>query len=399
MVQQVPASGQRDCGRAALPAALAVLGPLVLAAAAPARAADPRPPQVAVGFTASPAPIMQGGVTKLFYELTLINVSPLRYTIASIAARGGDATASFAGVALERIVAPFGKRPQKPDPKNLVIEGGHGAIVYLELDLGHAKAPAAITHELRIADAKGEIHTVSLAPEPVLDAAPVVVAPPLRGDWIAGDAVNNGMDAAHRRAAMVEGGQLWLAQRYAIDWVQGRRVHGRMTTFDGREHRNESYFCYGQAIYSVADGTVVDASDGLADNVPHSGNYAEPIDFNNAAGNHVVVEIGPARYVLYAHMKPGSVRVKAGQSVRTGDVLGNVGDTGSSTEPHLHMHIDDHPSFLGGNSVPYVFASGMASGPTAANVSSSGTIAFGPIGPQKPFTDDYPDDAALVSFQ
>src|SRR5438874_996837 len=78
---QAPASGQRDRGRAARPAARAVLGPLILAAA-PARAADPRPPQVAVGFTASPAPIMQGGVTKLFYELTLINVSPLRYTLA-----------------------------------------------------------------------------------------------------------------------------------------------------------------------------------------------------------------------------------------------------------------------------------------------------------------------------
>jgi murein DD-endopeptidase MepM/ murein hydrolase activator NlpD len=172
-----------------------------------------------------------------------------------------------------------------------------------------------------------------------------------------------------------------------------------MTTFNGPEGRNESYFCYGQPIYSVADGKVVDASDSLTDNVPHSGKYAEPIDFNNAAGNHVVVEIGPARYVLYAHMKPGSVRVKAGESVRTGDVLGNVGNTGSSTEPHLHIHINDHPSFLGGNSVPYAFASGMASGATAAKVSSAGTIAFGPIGPQKPFTNDYPEDAALVSFK
>jgi hypothetical protein len=190
MTVQVPDIGQRDRRSAVLPGAvaLAVLGPLVLA---PARAADPRPPQVAIGFTAEPAPIVQGGLTKLFYELTLTNVSSLRYTISSIEARGGDAAASFAGVALERMVAPFGTRPQKPDPKNLVIEGGHSAIVYLELDLGHEKAPATITHELHIADAKGEIHMVSLAPEPVLNAAPVVVGPPLRGDWIAGDAVNS----------------------------------------------------------------------------------------------------------------------------------------------------------------------------------------------------------------
>jgi murein DD-endopeptidase MepM/ murein hydrolase activator NlpD len=111
------------------------------------------------------------------------------------------------------------------------------------------------------------------------------------------------------------------------------------------------------------------------------------------------VEIGSGRYVLYAHMKPGSVQVKVGQRVKTGDLLGYVGNTGSSTEPHLHMHIDDHPSFLGGNSVPYAFASGMASAATQADVWSSGAILFGPIGPQKPFTDDYPDNNALVTFK
>jgi murein DD-endopeptidase MepM/ murein hydrolase activator NlpD len=181
--------------------------------------------------------------------------------------------------------------------------------------------------------------------------------------------------------------------------VQYQTIDGAGTTWKGPEDRNESYFCYGQPIYSVAAGKVVDMADGLPENVPHSGKYAITIDADNAAGNHVAIEIAPHRYVLYAHMRPGTVRVKTGDEVATGEILGLVGNTGSSTEPHLHMHIDDQPSFLAGNGVPYEFAQGQASGPVETNVSSSSAISFGPIGPQRPFTNDYPAVNALVTFK
>ena len=247
-------------------------------------------------------------------------------------------------------------------------------------------------------DDKGADHDVAPAPLTVSGEKPIVVAPPLRGEWIAGDSVNNRPDAAHRRAVLIDDGHAWLSQRYAIDWVQYRTVDGVRTTWKGKEDRNESYFCYDQPIYSVADGKVVDMSDGAPENVPHSGQYAIPIDFNNAAGNHAVVEIAPHRFVLYAHMRPGTVRVKVGDRVHTGEILGHVGNTGSSTEPHLHMHIDDQSSFLGGNGVPYEFSKGEASGPVEANVSSPNAISFGPIGRQRPFTKDYPAPNALVTF-
>lgn len=98
-------------------------------------------------------------------------------------------------------------------------------------------------------------------------------------------------------------------------------------------------------------------------------------------------------------MRPGTVRVKTGDAVHTGDMLGLVGNTGSSTEPHLHMHIDDQPSFLAGNGVPYEFTQGEASGPVEANVSSPDAISFGSIGPQRPFMNDYPANNALVTFK
>ncbi len=288
--------------------------------------------------------------------------------------------------------------PAPDDSADRTIEGGRTVMIFFMLDLGSAKIPGAIEHSLRVLDDKGADHDVAPAPLTVSGEKPIVVAPPLRGEWIAGDSVNNRPDAAHRRAVLIDDGHAWLSQRYAIDWVQYRTVDGVRTTWKGKEDRNESYFCYDQPIYSVADGKVVDMSDGAPENVPHSGQYAIPIDFNNAAGNHAVVEIAPHRFVLYAHMRPGTVRVKVGDRVHTGEILGHVGNTGSSTESHLHMHIDDQSSFLGGNGVPYEFSKGEASGPVEANVSSPNAISFGPIGRQRPFTKDYPAPNALVTF-
>ena len=98
-------------------------------------------------------------------------------------------------------------------------------------------------------------------------------------------------------------------------------------------------------------------------------------------------------------MRPGTVRVKLGDHIGVGNVIGNVGNTGSSAEPHLHMHIDSRPSFLAGNGVPYAFSAFEASGPVKADVASVGAISFGPIGPQRPFKDEYPANNALVTFK
>ena len=365
----------------------------------PALAGDPYPPQMTVSFLAEPAPIVQDGSTRLVYEMAVSNFSKSRYVVDAVEAKAGQTRASFSGPALASMIVRFGSDGKPDMAAGGTIQGGGGAIVFLMLDLGKQQAPGAIEHSLRVLDEQGEAHDVAIAPLPVSGERPVVVAPPLRGEWIAGDSVSNLPDAAHRRAVLIDNGHAWVAQRYAIDWLQTQMVDGARSTWKGPEDKNESYFCYDQPIYSVAAGRVAGMSDGAPENVPHSGKYAIAIDFNNAAGNHVVVEIAPGRYVLYAHMRPGTVTVKPGDQVRAGEILGHVGNTGSSTEPHLHMHIDDHPSFLAGNGVPYEFTEGEASGPVQADVSSPGAISFGPIGPQKPFRDDYPASNALVTFR
>jgi Peptidase family M23 len=371
----------------------------ILFAAPAAFAGDPRPPSLNVSFLAQPSPIVQSGQTRLFYEMLITNFSKNSYVLDTIEAKAGDTQSKFSGAVLGPLILHLGTPAPNDDLAARTIPGGRSVIVFLTLDFGKSSAPDAIAHTLHVLADQNEPHDILLAPLPVVQEKAIVVAPPLRGQWIAGDSVNNRPDAAHRRAVLVDNGHAWLAQRFAIDWVQIETVNGAATTFKGPEDKNESYFCYDQPIYSVAAGKVVDASDGMAENVPHSGKYAVAIDFNNAAGNHVVVEIAPHRYVLYAHMRPGTLQVKVGDRVRSGQVLGHVGNTGSSTEPHLHMHIDDQPSFLAGNGVPYEFTEGEASGPLEANVSSAGVIHLGPIGPQHPFKNDYPGLNALVTFR
>ena len=365
----------------------------------PALAGDPYPPQMSVSFLAEPSPIVQDGSTRLVYEMAVTNYAKSRYVLETIEAKAGRTRASFSGPTLTSMIVRFGSDGKPDMAKGGAIEGGGGAIIFLMLDLGRDQAPGAIEHSLHVRDEQGGAHDVVIAPLPVSSERPIVVAPPLKGEWIAGDAVNNLPDAAHRRAVLIDGGRAWVAQRYAIDWLQTQIVDGARSTWRGPEDKNESYFCYDKPIYSVAAGRVVRTADGEPENVPHSGKYAIAIDFNNAAGNHVVVEIAPDRYVLYAHMRPGTVTVKPGDQVRVGEILGHVGNTGSSTEPHLHMHIDDHPSFLAGNGVPYEFTEGEASGPVQADVSSPGAISFGPIGRLEPFRNDYPASNALVTFR
>ena len=96
--------------------------------------------------------------------------------------------------------------------------------------------------------------------------------------------------------------------------------------------------------------------DDLADGTPPLDPPA--IGFDDLAGNHVVEDLGGGRFALYAHLRHGSVRVHTGDVVARGDVLGHVGNSGNSSEPHLHFHVMDAaggPSALEADGLPYAF--------------------------------------------
>jgi hypothetical protein len=370
-----------------------------LAVDAGAQPPDPKPPQVSIEFFYPPSPIIQHGTPRLVYEMRVSNYVPLAYVLDSIDVSAGSKTFTYSGDKLRSMVRFFGeKAPIAPDRR---FEPGRSAVIYFMLEFDQRdEVPPTLRHTLHITAPDGSHHALEAESLAVTQRAPTVVAAPLRGrDWLAGDSVHNSPDAAHRRTILLVGGQPWLAQRYAIDWVRYRIVNGTATTWSGPEDQNRSYLCYDAPIYSVADGTVVDMMDGIAENTPHSGKYAVDIDFINAGGNHVVVDIGGNRYAFYAHMRPGSVKVKMGERVKTGQILGHVGNTGSSTEPHLHMHLVDHPSFLAGHGVPYEFASFSASGSPELIEKPHDEIFFRNFGALKPFQNDYPANNAAVNFR
>jgi murein DD-endopeptidase MepM/ murein hydrolase activator NlpD len=185
---------------------------------------------------------------------------------------------------------------------------------------------------------------------PVSTAQPVVLSPPLTGTlWM--DANGSGPSVyAHRYTLQPTNGALRPPEVFAIDWIK-LDDQGRM--YVGDNTKNESYFGYGQKILSVSDGIVVEAIDGVPDQIPN--HLVPPTDINGLAGNHVYVAIGDGNYAIYGHMKPGSVAVAVGQHVRNGQLLGLLGNSGSSTAPHLHFQISDAGSVTNSNGLPYVF--------------------------------------------
>ena len=134
-------------------------------------------------------------------------------------------------------------------------------------------------------------------------------------------------------------------QRFAYDFL---RLHdGLSHVGDGK--RNDQYFCYGQPIVAPADGTVVERIDGIAENVPGQMNA------HDLRGNCLVLDLGQGEFAVLAHFQPGSLRVAQGERVRRGEVLGRCGNSGNSSEPHLHFHLQDGPQFGPAAGLPAAF--------------------------------------------
>jgi murein DD-endopeptidase MepM/ murein hydrolase activator NlpD len=131
------------------------------------------------------------------------------------------------------------------------------------------------------------------------------------------------------------------------------RSDGRL--YAGDPARNESYPQFGADLLAVSDATVVEVVDGLPEEVP--GALPSGMTIDRADGNHVILDLGDGLYAAYAHLQPGSVRVRVGERVERGQVLGWLGNSGNSELPHLHFHVMDRPAPLAADGRPYVIDS------------------------------------------
>lgn len=161
-----------------------------------------------------------------------------------------------------------------------------------------------------------------------------VAAPSTKLDYETRNAYRLPFDGAW---SVVWGGRT-VEQNYHATVREQRFAYDLLVVKDDATHRgdgkkNEDYYAYGRPILAAAAGRVVAVVDGIAENVPG----VMPTD--KPEGNHVVVDHGNGELALYAHLVPGSIPVRVGTTLKRGQLLGKCGNSGHSSEPHLHWHL------------------------------------------------------------
>ncbi len=318
-----------------------------------------------------PAPLIPfhgaDGQGHLIYELHISNISrnELRLKRMEVVGERGP-VASFEGRELLEMLTLVGI--DRDDPRRL--GPGLRAIALLNVTLADGAVPASLRHRLIFAGA-----TLDLAPVAVRTAKPIVIGPPLAGsDWLAMNGPGSRSD--HRRALLAAGGHVVFPQRFATDWVQLKKTeHPGLETalqfdsrsmFSGDSKSNKSYKAYGAEVLAVADATVARSKDGIPENTPGEDSSADSTADDAELGNYLILDLGGGNYCLYAHLQPGTLRVKVGDRVKRGQSIGLLGNSGSSTGPHLHFQVMNGTSLLDPEGVPYLIDSfELLSGPSA----------------------------------
>jgi len=135
-------------------------------------------------------------------------------------------------------------------------------------------------------------------------------------------------------------------QRFAFDLV-GVGEDGKTQRGDGT--RNDDYYAFGRDLLAPADGTVIEVIEGVRDNPPGSMNPY------SAVGNCVIIQHRKDEVSVLAHFKQGTIAVKVGEKVKRGQLLGQCGNSGNSSEPHLHYHLQHSPVVQDGLGIKCVF--------------------------------------------
>jgi murein DD-endopeptidase len=306
-----------------------------------------------------PQPVMADGRAHLLYELHLTNVAPIPIEVVALDVYGDEGAgtlASYRGETLGKALVPaenvlVSVEPTDRGDKRGLIGEGHGAVMFVDLTLdAGARVPMELHHRFTF-DIKGNAAlgrtisgpVVAVVPQP----APVLRAPLSGASWIAFNALTS---YDHRRALQVVDGRMRIAQRFAIDWMR-LGPDGRL--FHGDAKSDDNYYGYGAEVLAVADARVSDLRNGVADNGGATERSSRVVAVDSAVGNYLTLDLGNGRFALYAHLKPGSLKVKVGDHVKAGQVIALLGNSGNSDAPHLHFQLMDGHSPMGSEGIPY----------------------------------------------
>jgi hypothetical protein len=235
------------------------------------------------------------------------------------------------------------------------LAAGATGVAFLNITFSDlASVPAFVSHRLTVtqADAEGEQHTFTVTDPPtaVDRRLPIVLSAPLHGGrWLNGDMCCREI-GGHRWGRTPVNGRAETTQTFAADLLQLRK-DGRV--YSGPIDKLSSYDDFGANVYAARGGKVVEVVRDQPDEVP--GSTPTHVTALMGAGNHVIIEMEGKLYAMYAHLECNTVTVQVGDTVETGQLLGKLGNSGSTSAPHLHLQVMDQPSPLNARGYPFVF--------------------------------------------
>ena len=142
-----------------------------------------------------------------------------------------------------------------------------------------------------------------------------------------------------------------LTQRFAYDFLV---IGEEGKTYRGKLEQPTNYLCYGLNILAPADGTVVHVESGCIDSIIDKEGNAH-CNSRHICGNHIIIKHAKDEFSFLAHLMKGSIKVKTGDSVKQGQIIAKCGNTGVSTQPHLHFHLQNKRSFYTSLGLPVEF--------------------------------------------
>jgi murein DD-endopeptidase MepM/ murein hydrolase activator NlpD len=156
-------------------------------------------------------------------------------------------------------------------------------------------------------------------------------------------------------AVTIAWGGATASTNYHVSSPAERWAYDLLITVDGRSHRGDGraladYYAYDRPVLAPASGRVVSVHDGDPDALPGRPNRSR------GGGNRIVLEIAPNQYLFLVHLRPRSIRVAPGEWVPQGSVVARAGSSGNSSEPHVHMHLQDTATSDRGQGIPFYFS-------------------------------------------
>jgi murein DD-endopeptidase MepM/ murein hydrolase activator NlpD len=165
---------------------------------------------------------------------------------------------------------------------------------------------------------------------------------PFEGKW---SVVNGGVDKELSHSWVIP------SQRYAYDFLI---IDNNGKSFSGDPKKVENYYCYGQNIIAPEDGIVVSVCDKWEDSKVYGNGTLDNL-IKDICGNSITIKHNESEYSFIAHIMPKSILVNVGQQVKKGEVIAKCGNSGHSTEPHIHFQLNDGKSFYTSAGLPIEF--------------------------------------------